>query len=188
MGPRSEVVGAFGAALVITLTACSGAPQGEAQSPGPGESDLGQLGAVAVDPVTDPALLFLEDFVPVAESYREYGSQTLTSDRSSVVIYWYGTPSGPPGEVIDEYKSRGLEVVVQQTPYLPGDVRDEADRIRCEYPTEVSGASPLNEYDGIHVTLNGAGGFRSEAEAELWRICISSRFPLIPDFTQPGPL
>jgi hypothetical protein len=145
-------------------------------------------GATPIEPTTDLGLKFLTELATAAAGYREYGTQSLDAERTGAVVHWHGDLPSAVNDVIVKYTRAGLSVHVRQTQYVPGDLRDEAERIRRDFPAEVAGASPTHAFDGISVTLNGDGGSRSEAEQALQRLGIESRFPLTAEYAKSGPL
>jgi hypothetical protein len=71
----------------------------------------------------------------------------------------------------------GVEVTVQQTAFRPGDLAEEAGRLRRDHPDVVAAATPRPEGDGIEVlvppAVAEAAGGAQPAVAD-----VGSAFPL----------
>jgi hypothetical protein len=50
----------------------------------------------------------------------------------------------PPAlvEIVDNYGAATFDVVIEDTEFLPGDLRAEADRMGCDHSPAVQGAGP----------------------------------------------
>ena len=109
------------------------------------------LDALAL-PVVPDELHDLASAVTVAfDGWDEFASVEFPSDRQSLIIHWYGTPS-PELEVLIG-ASHGIEVELRQTSFMPGELRAAAaDLVRTVPGVVLAGAN--HDGSGIFVHFN----------------------------------
>src|SRR3954467_5631647 len=116
----------------------------------------------------------LERLSAAAGDSPDFGTPGISLDRTRLTVRWFG---GLPPAVQAVVDSAGepLRVAVQPTPFRPGDLRAEAERLRREHGDVVAAATARPEGDGIEVLVPPAAGTPDEALAAAG---ISSGFPL----------
>ena len=112
----------------------------------------------------------------------EYGGGAVSRDRTRYTIRWHGEVPPALAEIVDDYADADFDVVIEDTEFLPGDLRAEAERLVREHHPVVQGAGPRPAGDGLTVSLSteavqAAGGIE-EALADNG---IVSEFPLFPE-------
>jgi hypothetical protein len=84
----------------------------------------------------------------------EYGGGAVNRDRTRYTIRWHGDVPATLRRIVDEYADGNFEIVIEQTEFLPGDLRAEAGRLLREHFPVVQGAGPRPAGDGVDVTLS----------------------------------
>ncbi|WP_369140269.1 hypothetical protein [Modestobacter versicolor] len=110
-----------------------------------------------------PAAVYdlLERLTAAAGDSPDLGTPGISLDRTRLVVRWFGDPPPAVQRVLAD--AGGVEVTVQRTAYRPGDLADEAGRLRRDHPDVVAAATPRPEGDGIEVLVppavaDAAGG------------------------------
>jgi hypothetical protein len=152
---------------------------GRAAGPAPG---LGH-GEFVMYPGTRGAVYdLLERLSHAAGDSPDYGTPGLSLDRTRLTVRWHGELPPAVQAVVDG--AAGVTVVVQATPFRPGDLRAEADRLRREHGDVVAAATARPEGDGIEVlvppAVAGAAGGAERAVADL-----VGEFPLFAEVGDP---
>jgi hypothetical protein len=150
----------------------AGAPAGR---PGPGEFVRYPGGPSAVYDV-------LERLTAAAGDSPDFGTAGIGLDRKRLVVRWFGELPGPVQAVLREHP--GVEVVVQQTEYRPGELAAEASRLAAEHADVVAAATARPEGDGIEVLVLPAAG---DPEQALTAAGVASTFPLFAEVGEVPP-
>ncbi len=109
----------------------------------------------------------------------EYGGGAVNRDRTRYTIRWHGDVPATLRQIVDEYVDADFEVVIEQTEFLPGDLRAEAERLLREHSPVVRGAGPRPAGDGVDVTLSSeAVRAAGSAEAALADNGVVSDYPI----------
>lgn len=92
----------------------------------------------------------LEQLSEVAGDSPDFGTPGISLDRKRLTVRWYGEL---PERVLALLADPGFEVTVLQTPYRPGDLRAEAERLLREHPGVLAAATARPEGDGVEVLV-----------------------------------
>jgi hypothetical protein len=113
------------------------------------------------------------------EDLAEYGGGAANRDRTRYMIRWHGDVPAKMRQIVDEYADRDFEIVIEQTAFLPGDLRAEAGRLLRVHSPVVQGAGPRPAGDGVDVTLSPeAVRAAGSAEAALADNGVVSDYPI----------
>lgn len=112
--------------------------------------------------------------------FPEFGGAAVNRDRTRFTIRWHGETPAALQELVDDYASHApFDIVVEDTEFLPGDLRAEAGRLVREHAPVIQGAGPRPAGDGVDVTLSPEAVRRSgSAEAALADNGVVSDYPL----------
>ncbi len=109
----------------------------------------------------------------------EYGGGAVNRDRTRYTIRWHGDVPVTLRQIMDEYADGDVEIVIEDTEFLPGDLRAEAERLLREHSPVVQGAGPRPAGDGVDVTLSPeAVRAAGSAEAALADNGVVSDYPI----------
>lgn len=92
----------------------------------------------------------LERLSAAAGDSPDFGTPGISLDRKRLTVRWHGELPGPVRALLAD---PGVEVTVQQTPYRPGDLRAEAERLLREHPGVLAAATARPEGDGVEVLV-----------------------------------
>ncbi|GAA4731642.1 hypothetical protein GCM10023328_08530 [Modestobacter marinus] len=133
-------------------------------------------------PLVSAEMLDAIDQVRVAAGNSpDFGDPEISRDRTLVTVRWHGPVPAAVQQVVDAHAGADFAMVVEQTPFRPGDLQAEASRLITEHSGVVSAVGARAAGDGIDVMITEqaveeAGGL-DEALAQHG---IDSRFPLFP--------
>lgn len=109
------------------------------------------------------------------------GAPEISADRSRIVVRWHGAVPAAVQAVVDQYATGPFTVVVEQTPFPPGELLTEAGRLVEAHPGVVSAAGPRSTGDGIDVMIRpGAVDAAGSLDHALVENGVVSDFPLFP--------
>ena len=155
----------------------------------PGSEDLAPhvlppdalLEDLTAPPVTMEMMTAVDRLRAASAGHPDAGEPELSLDRTQVVLRWHGDVPDAVQAVVDDYTSGPFTVVVAQTPFRYGELRDEASRLITAHPGVVVGVGPRHTGDGIDLMIPpevvAAAGGLEQAMAEAG---VVSRFPLFP--------
>ncbi|WP_131801766.1 hypothetical protein [Klenkia soli] len=98
---------------------------------------------------------FIQRVQLLAGGSPDSGGPVLGDDRTTVTLYWFGTPPDAVLDLVAEYEGR-VRVDVVATPFRPGDLLAEADRLIREHAPTVQAVGPRVQGDGIQVLVEEA--------------------------------
>lgn len=123
-----------------------------------------------------PIYDLLERLGEAAEDSPDFGTPGISLDRKRLTVRWHGELPAPVRALLAD---PGFEVTVQQTPYRPGDLRAEAERLLQEHPGVLVAATARPEGDGIEVIVDpGAAEVPGGALAAATARGVASSYPL----------
>lgn len=130
-------------------------------------------------PVTTDMITALDRVRAAAGGSPDSGDPEITLDRTRIVVRWHGDVPDAVQAVVDAYTEGPFTMQVEQTPFRPGDLRAEADRLIRAHPGVVTGVGARPAGDGIDVMIadevvEQAGGL----DQALERNAVISAFPL----------
>ena len=182
-GARSRLLSATLLAAVVVLGGCGGVSSAAPQ-PSPYRfvdvpSDDGQP---LLPPPPGSTFALGERLQAELGGAPEFGGTAVDPDRTRFTIRWHGDVPAALTKIVDDYADAGFDVRIENTEFLPGDLRAEAQRLVREHHPVVQGAGPRPAGDGLTVTLSteaarSAGG----VEEALTDNGIVSNFPLFPE-------
>jgi hypothetical protein len=182
-------IAVVGAALIAPSVATAEEPDGvgglirlatasssSASEPNPGD-DL-KLGDAPADQTTavefgDPGERLtlpvvtgelLDASTAIEQSLRDdprFNVVEILPDRSGIGVWWFGDPSDALQELVEQSK---IAVSVQQTIFLPADLRTARDELLAQYDSLVAVVTVPKEGDGIEVQLKSGEEARSGVE------------------------
>ena len=112
--------------------------------------------------------------------FPQFGGTAINRDRTRFTIRWHGEAPAALRELVDDYAPHApFDIVIEDTKFLPADLRAEAGRLLREHHPVVQGAGPRPTGDGVDVTLSpdavrAAGG----VEAALADNGVVSDYPI----------
>jgi len=125
----------------------------------------------------------LERLAEVAGDSPDCGTPGISLDRKRLTVRWFGEPPAAVQRLLGEHPA--VEVTVQQTPFRPGDLRVEAERLVHAHPGVVAAASARPEGDGVEVLVPPAVAAAAGGAAEAL-VAVTSAVPLFAEIGEPG--
>ena len=125
------------------------------RGPGKGRTPAPQLGhGEFVTYPGGPTAIYdlLERLSAAAGDSPDFGTAGISLDRKRLVVRWYGELPAPVQRVVDS-AGPDVEVTVVPTPFRPGDLRAEAERLLAAHGTVLAAATARPEGDGIEVLV-----------------------------------
>src|SRR4051812_23469602 len=108
----------------------------------------------------------LERLSSAAGDSPDFGTPGISLDRTRLTVRWFGDL--PPAMRAVVHAGAGVDVEVRQTPFRPGDLRAEAERLAREHAGVLAAAGARPEGDGIDVlVLPAVAGAAGSAEQAL---------------------
>lgn len=164
---------------VGVLAGCGGAASATPQAPpsfADAPSDDGQLHL----PPADTTVGFRERALAQFRDFPQYGGTAVNRDHTRLTIRWHGEVPDALRQVIDDYALRvSSEIVIEDTEFMPGDLRAEADRLLREHAPVIQDAGPRPAGDGVDVTVSSqAVQAAGSAEAALEDNGVVSDYPI----------
>jgi hypothetical protein len=163
-------------------------PMPTAPPPFPGDGLLPEGGLapeeLGVEPIPYEQFTFTERLHALAGDSPDFGVVDAR-ERRVLVVRWFGEPPAEVGALIEEYAHAPFDIRVEPTLFRPGDLRAEAYRLIEEHSPAVTATFPRNEGDGIGVGIDPSMAASPE-QADLERLGITSRFPLLPESLGPA--
>jgi hypothetical protein len=110
----------------------------------------------------------------------EFGGTAINRDRTRFTIRWHGEVPAALRTLVDDYAPHApFDILIEDTDFLPADLRAEAGRLVAQHAPVIQGAGPRPAGDGVDVTLSPeavrrAGG----AEAALADNGVVSDYPI----------
>ena len=152
-------------------------PTAPAADPSPG---LGH-GEYVVYPGTRAELYdVLERLSAAAGDSPDFGTPGVSLDRTRLTVRWFGEPPAAVARVLDS--AEGVTVALQHTPFRPGDLRAEADRLAGGRGPVVQSARARPEGDGIDVLVAPSAVMAAGTPAGALTVAgVTSSFPLFPE-------
>lgn len=98
---------------------------------------------------------FIQRVQALAGDSPDSGGPALGEDRTTVTLYWFGAVPDDVLALIDEYQGR-VAVDVVATPFRPGDLAAEANRLVVEHAPTVRAVGPRVQGDGLEVLVETA--------------------------------
>lgn len=108
----------------------------------------------------------------------QFSAVEVTRDRTQVIVYWHGEITTELAR--DTSTVPSVEVVIEQTEFMPGELRDAARRL-VESDARVASAAALYDGSGIRVSLDEVSGPSAQRSAEPTlqeRLQNEAHFPL----------
>jgi len=125
----------------------------------------------------------LERLSAAAGDSPDFGTPGISLDRTRLTVRWFGEPPDAVARVLADHP--GFAVTVVPTPFRPGDLRAEAERLVREHPDVVAAASPRPDGDGIEVLVRPAVA-EAAGGAEQALTGVTSAHPLSAEVGEPG--
>ncbi|MGY2080570.1 hypothetical protein [Modestobacter sp. SYSU DS0657] len=130
-------------------------------------------------PVTVQVYGFIDRVRAAAGDCPDFGDVEISSDRTRLTVRWYGELPPAVQAVVDDPGDAGVEVVVEQTRFRPGELQAEAQRLITDHPDVVTATGSRPAGDGIDVTVRSSAADRhGSPERALEHAGVRSAFPL----------
>ncbi|ACZ32172.1 hypothetical protein Xcel_3172 [Xylanimonas cellulosilytica DSM 15894] len=168
---RIAATAALSALLVSGLAAASygsdsdqariKAPAGDhvAIGSGTGNDRADDLGLLGLPPVPEEMSRLASDLMETYGDDARFASAEVTRDRSQLIVHWHGAMSNALAETLNTAPM--VPVVVEQTPYLPGDVRAAAEQLAQDPRVAMVAVAP----DASSLTVALSPGISSQQSA-----------------------
>ena len=125
----------------------------------------------------------LERLSAAAGDSPDFGTPGISLDRKRLVVRWYGEL---PARLQALLADPGVEVTVQQTPFRPGELRTEAERLLRDHADVLAAATARPEGDGIEVLVPAAVA-AAAGGAEQAVTTVGSAYPLFAEVGEASP-
>jgi hypothetical protein len=178
---RSRLLAATLLTAVGALAGCGGVSSAAPQPPPHRFADVPSGdGQPLLPPPAGTTVGFGERVHAELGDFPEFGDTAVNRDRTRFTIRWHGEVPAVLREIVDDYAPHApFDIVIEDTEFLPGDLRAEAGRLLREHSPVVQGAGPRPAGDGVDVTLSPeAVRVAGSAEAALTDNGVVSDFPL----------
>lgn len=113
-------------------------------------------------------------------SFPEFGGTAVNRDRTRFTIRWHGGVPAVLRELVEDYAPHAsFDIIIEDTEFLPGELRTEAERLLRDHSLVVQGAGPRPAGDGVDVILSpDAVRAAGSAEAALADNGVVSDYPI----------
>jgi hypothetical protein len=176
---RSRLLAATLLAAVGALAGCGGVSSAAPQPPPHRFADVPPGdGQPLLPPPAGTTVGFAERVHAELGDFPQFGGTAINRDRTRFTIRWHGEVPAVLRELVDDSHAP-FAIVIEDTKFLPADLRAEAGRLVAEHAPVIQGAGPRPAGDGVDVTLSPeavrrAGG----AEAALADNGVVSDYPI----------
>jgi hypothetical protein len=166
---------------VGALAGCGGVSSAAPQPPPPRFADVPAGGGRSGWPSPGGTSVgFAERVHAELGGFPEFGGTAVDRDRTRFTIRWHGEATAVLQELVDDYAPHApFDIVIEDTEFLPADLRAEAGRLVREHAPVIQGAGPRPAGDGVDVTLSPEAVRRAgSAEAALADNGVVSDYPI----------
>jgi hypothetical protein len=178
---RSRLLTATLLTAVSALAGCGGVPSAAPQPPPHLFANVPSGdGQPLLPPPADTTVGFGERVHAELGYFPEFGGTAIDRDRTRFTIRWHGEVPAVLREIVDDYAPHApFDIVIEDTEFLPGDLRAEAGRLILEHSPVIQGAGPRPAGDGVDVTVSPEAVRRAgSAEAALADNGVVSDYPI----------